>query len=116
MSSRNIIQALPAGLSLNLSANRFRPISALRDMGPGFRPLHREKNMFYVKNVPAFERILRLSLGAATIFLGFWIDKGPMVTGMVVGSGFIAALTGLIGFCPMCALVGRKLDKGQKGR
>lgn len=71
--------------------------------------------MFYVKNVPAFERILRLALGAATVLLGFWIDKGPMVTGLVIGSGLIAALTGFFGFCPMCALVGRKLDKGRKG-
>jgi hypothetical protein len=84
-------------------------------MGPGFRPLHREKNMFYVKNVPAFERILRFSLGAATVLLGFWMGKGPMVTGLVMGGGLIAALTGFFGFCPMCALVGRKLDKAGKG-
>lgn len=84
-------------------------------MGPDFPALYREKNMFYVKNVPAFERILRIMLGAAMIALGFWMAKGPMITALVAGSGLIAALTGFFGFCPMCAMVGRKLDRAGKG-
>jgi hypothetical protein len=72
--------------------------------------------MFYAKNVSAFERILRLGLGATLIFLGFWIGKGPVLTALLVGSGLSIALTGFFGFCPMCALVGRKLDRAEKGR
>ncbi len=71
--------------------------------------------MFYVKNVPAFERILRVALGAAMVVLGFWMGKGPMMTALVAGSGLITALTGFFGFCPMCAMVGRKPDQTGKG-
>lgn len=67
--------------------------------------------MFYSKNVPPWERTLRLVAAAALIFLGFWIDRGPMVTAIVVGHGLVLALTGFFGFCPACAMVGRKLDK-----
>lgn len=34
---------------------------------------------------------------------------------LAVGAGIMGAMlamTGLVGFCPMCAMVGRKLDKG----
>ncbi|WP_245615019.1 YgaP family membrane protein [Curvibacter gracilis] len=34
---------------------------------------------------------------------------------MAMGAGMVGAmlsLTGLVGFCPMCALLGRKLHKG----
>ena len=72
--------------------------------------------MFFIKNVPAFERYLRFALGAAMAVSGFWIGKGPMMAALAVGSGLFLALTGLVGFCPMCALVGRKLDKAEKSR
>jgi hypothetical protein len=71
--------------------------------------------MFYRKNVPPFERFLRFALGAALAVSAFWIGKGPIPTFLLAGSGLSAALTGLIGFCPMCALVGRKLDRAVKG-
>ena len=43
--------------------------------------------MFYVKNVPNWERILRIIMGA------------------------MLAMTGLFGFYPMCTMIGRELDK-----
>ncbi|MBE7942176.1 MULTISPECIES: DUF2892 domain-containing protein [Ramlibacter] len=67
--------------------------------------------MFYAKNVPAWERILRLVMGAMA--LGFaamsWGAPLAMAAGVM---GAVLAMTGLVGFCPMCAMVGRKLDKG----
>lgn len=67
--------------------------------------------MFYVKNVPSWERILRLVMGAMA--LGFaamsWGSPWAMAAGVM---GAMLAMTGLVGFCPMCAMVGRKLDKG----
>lgn len=68
--------------------------------------------MFYVKNVPAWERIARVIVGivVAVLSIAFW--TGPV--GIVVA---IAALgivvSGLVGFCPACALVGRRLQKAQ---
>jgi hypothetical protein len=70
--------------------------------------------MFFIKNVPIFERILRFAVGAALAIFGFRSGMDPMTTALAAGSGLFVALTGLIGFCPMCALVGRKLDKAEK--
>ena len=67
--------------------------------------------MFYVKNVSNWERILRLIAGV--IALGFSIlnwGTSSMAVGVGV-MGAVLAMTGLIGFCPMCAMVGCKLNR-----
>ncbi|MBS0597594.1 MAG: DUF2892 domain-containing protein [Proteobacteria bacterium] len=67
--------------------------------------------MFYVKNVPTWERILRVVMGV--MGLAFAVMNWGS-SGWAVGIGVMAAMlamTGLFGFCPMCAMVGRKLDK-----
>ncbi len=68
--------------------------------------------MFYVKNVPSWERVLRLLAGAAALAggglaLGGWWGwaLGAAGTGLV--------LSGLFGYCPACAMVGRRLDDGR---
>ncbi len=69
--------------------------------------------MFYQKNVPVWERWLRIVLGLALI--GWTILSGW--PGLVIGLAFLSAafliVTGFIGFCPACALVGRKLKEKQ---
>lgn len=68
--------------------------------------------MFYVKNLPSWERILRVAMGLMALAYAV-MNWGT--SGVAVGSGLMAvvlAMTGLFGFCPMCAMVGRKLDKG----
>ena len=52
--------------------------------------------MFYVKNVPNRERMLRIVAGGAAI-------------GLTVLGG-----SGLFGFCPMCAMVGRRLAQAAR--
>ena len=68
--------------------------------------------MFYVKNVPTWERVLRIVMGL--LALGFaaihWSGSPVAIGAGVVGA--VLSMTGLFGFCPMCAMVGRKLDKG----
>ena len=69
--------------------------------------------MFYTKNVPGWERALRLVLGMAALAFA-WANWH--VSPLAVGAGIVGAMlamTGLIGFCPACAIVGRKLDKGR---
>lgn len=69
--------------------------------------------MMYVKNVPGWERLLRLVVGSiALVFAAMnWGTSGLAVA---VGlTSVVLAATGLVGFCPMCAMVGRKLDKGR---
>jgi hypothetical protein len=63
---------------------------------------------FYVKNVPPVERVVRLCAGlAGTVvsvsFLGGW-------PGWLVGASAVGlAISGIVGFCPACAMFGRKL-------
>jgi ACR3 family arsenite efflux pump ArsB len=67
--------------------------------------------VIYVKNLPNWERAARGVMG--TLAVAFAVVNWG-VSGVAVGAGVmgaVLALTGLVGFCPMCALVGRKLDK-----
>jgi hypothetical protein len=66
-------------------------------------------SMFYVKNIPTWERVLRSLAGVALIVFGV-VQFGMTTSGFVViGIGIMAAVTGFVGFCPACALVGRRL-------
>ena len=68
--------------------------------------------MFYVKNVPNWERVLRVVMGLMALAFAVMNWGGsPLAIGAGV-MGAILSMTGLFGFCPMCAMVGRKLDKG----
>ena len=65
--------------------------------------------MIYRKNVPGWERALRVILGAIMIGYGLvGLPSGPLGY-LVAASGVVAILTGFVGFCPMCAMVGRRL-------
>jgi hypothetical protein len=69
--------------------------------------------MFYVKNVPNGERAVRVVAGLATVAAGLLAVGGVPGMLLAASAGGIAA-SGLFGFCPMCALVGRRLDKAKK--
>jgi hypothetical protein len=66
--------------------------------------------MFYVKNVPNWERALRLVAGIAVTVYALLQLSGPAAW-LLAASAAGIALSGLVGFCPMCALVGRRLDR-----
>ncbi|MBC3871668.1 YgaP family membrane protein [Undibacterium oligocarboniphilum] len=69
--------------------------------------------MFYTKNVPGWERLLRIVMGIMGLaFAAMNWNTSAMMTGVGIMAAMLA-VTGLIGFCPMCAMVGRKLDKGK---
>jgi hypothetical protein len=70
--------------------------------------------MFYAKNLPRWERITRVAAGLLMALCGF---LGPGLAGTPVGlmmaaAGGMTLLTGFFGFCPACALVGRRLPRG----
>jgi len=67
--------------------------------------------MLYRKNLPGWERAARAIAGLAMMGCGF---LGPGLAGTPVGlvlsaAGAMTLLTGFVGFCPACAMVGRKL-------
>ena len=64
--------------------------------------------MLYVKNVPNGERVLRVVLGAAVAAAGIVMLGGTF--GWLIAAGAAGlVLSGLFGFCPACALVGRRI-------
>ncbi len=68
---------------------------------------------FYVKNVPGWERVLRVVAGTAAGAFALYSFAGP--TGwLLAGSAIGIAVSGLVGFCPMCAMVGRRLDNHKR--
>jgi len=68
------------------------------------------KTAFYAKNVPNGERAVRLllSIGAIAAALIFLSPPWSLV---LAASALGFSLTGIIGYCPACALVGRRLEK-----
>jgi tellurite resistance protein TehA-like permease len=69
------------------------------------------KTAFYAKNVPNWERVLRTALSVGAVAFALTSLASPWRWLMAVSAiGF--AVSGIIGFCPACALVGRRLDKG----
>ncbi len=65
--------------------------------------------MIYTKNVPTKERLARGLGGAALIACGLIGMKGLPLGYVLAGSGLFTVLTGFVGFCPMCALAGRRI-------
>jgi hypothetical protein len=68
--------------------------------------------MFYVKNVPNWERVLRLLAGLAAIAYALTQLSG-ILAWLLAASAAGIVLSGLVGFCPMCAMVGRRLDQAK---
>lgn len=65
---------------------------------------------FYVKNVPSWERVLRILVSLAVVAYAVVALDGFLR--VVVSGGAIGfTLTGLLGYCPACAMLGRKLDR-----
>ncbi len=65
--------------------------------------------MLYVKNLPAWERAVRVVAGSAMIACGLLGLPGMLIGYLVAASGGVTILTGFFGFCPMCAIAGRRL-------
>ncbi len=62
------------------------------------------RTALYYRNLPTWERVLRVLAGATMLALPF-----PLF--VMVPFAFMAAATGFIGFCPACYFAGRRLEK-----
>ena len=65
--------------------------------------------MFYRKNLPGWERTMRVVGGVVMIAYGLMAMSGMTAGYLIAATGAVAIATGFVGFCPMCAMVGRKL-------
>lgn len=59
------------------------------------------------KNLHARERALRVAVGLAAAAGGLWIWPGAWPGYLVAASGVAFAGTGVFGFCPAWAMIGR---------
>lgn len=64
--------------------------------------------MIYRKNVFAWEQILRLLAGVAMIGYGLLALGGTWLGYGLAAAGLYTGLTGVFGYCPACAMIGRK--------
>ena len=63
--------------------------------------------MFYKKNIPNRQRVLRVLLGIALISAGYSLyGRSKSLVGFAV-AGALMALTGFVGYCPVCSIAKR---------
>ena len=74
------------------------------------------KTMFYIKNVPVAERIARAITGIALIAYVILGHPTLLITAISLASAAFVIVTGFLGWCPMCALVGRKIKSESVGK
>lgn len=70
--------------------------------------------MLYRKNIYRWEQWSRVALGAGMIAFGLPLTGGLLGYG-VAAAGAMLAVTGIVGWCPVCATVGRRLKESQNG-
>ncbi|HUW97381.1 MAG TPA: DUF2892 domain-containing protein [Acidiferrobacter sp.] len=66
--------------------------------------------MLYIKNVPQWERLTRIGLSIVMAVYGLGRIGGALGWIIVTAAAGIL-LTSILGFCPVCALAGRRLRK-----
>lgn len=67
--------------------------------------------MSFKRNIPGWERAVRAALGIGLLAV-VWIMPLTGLVGWVVGlSGAGMMLSSMVGFCPACALAGRRLPE-----
>lgn len=66
--------------------------------------------MVYVKNLPWWERAMRIGAGAVAAVYAL-TSVGGALEWVILAAGAAVGLTGIFGFCPACALAGRRLEK-----
>ncbi|CAM5648888.1 hypothetical protein MAUB1S_11232 [Mycolicibacterium aubagnense] len=60
---------------------------------------------FYRKNIGSLHQVVRVVIGAVTAVAALvWLTAPASYLGVVAGVGL--ALSGLLGYCPMCAAAG----------
>jgi hypothetical protein len=64
--------------------------------------------MLYRKNITRPESLLRVAGGVALIAAGLWWMSASPLGLALAASGVGSILSGAFGYCPACAMVGRK--------
>ena len=63
--------------------------------------------MLYRKNVGRVERVVRVVAGCSLMVCGYVVFGQSAMAWVAGAAGVTTMATGVIGFCPACAMVGR---------
>ena len=63
--------------------------------------------MLYRKNLPNWERWLRMIAGMTLVTYGLIGAPSVLIAGLALVSAVVVLVTGFVGYCPACALAGR---------
>lgn len=63
--------------------------------------------MCFKTNLPGWERAIRIAVGAMMAALSYLYAGAPWDWAGIAAGAMVLA-TGFVGFCPMCAMVGRR--------
>jgi hypothetical protein len=64
--------------------------------------------LYFKQNLPTWERTVRIVAGLSIVCFAILYSTMQWMTWIAVAGGIMFAATGFVGFCPMCAMVGRK--------
>lgn len=67
-----------------------------------------EGMMVYQKNLPPWERWVRVAVGLTLAGWSVLGTNSQLITALAVVSAVVIIGTGFIGYCPACAMIGRK--------
>ena len=70
--------------------------------------------MLYCKNVSTKESVARVRGGALIVACSLTQSGATPLGWVLAASGVVTALTGLFGYCPACAMAGRKPLDGSR--
>ena len=72
--------------------------------------------MFYRKNIYTWEQGLRFVASLALVAYAALVMPSNTLSYVLIAGGVGFGLTGVFGFCPMCAMVGRRLKTANEGK
>jgi hypothetical protein len=64
--------------------------------------------MLYRKNLPNWERSLRVIAGITLVTYGLIGAPSVLIAALALVSAVVVLVTGFVGYCPACAIAGRK--------
>ena len=64
--------------------------------------------IYFKRNLPGWERAIRLLSGSVLAGLAVLFFSSPLTMWIGMAAGLCLVGTAFVGFCPMCAMVGRK--------
>ena len=67
--------------------------------------------MFYRKNLSTWEQGVRILVSLAVVAYAVYAYPGSLLGYALIAGALGFALTGVVGWCPMCAMVGRRIKK-----